>query len=488
MRAGGFGDVGNHGTLRDAATFSAIVLADEGLSRSPQTFGLPAAPVPPTAAALEAAYEAGIQVIVSRYGANVETNRHWQAMFSVYRGFHGHGYSGDPHNGDHDCPGPMFDWHRFAREVWDWWWWPFDIDVANLATAVPARPYSLATRDGNTPLKEYFWSTLPAVPQGLVRPGIHGASGSPQTFELPQNSRIYALANGELVAARFPAETGQVSLAFMLVRHEVFHQLDARPPARRHAHDAARVRESHRLQHPAHDRLLALHASRAADGDELRRRHRHQPGLAEPGARPQEGGGAGRPLPGDRRGQRRSRVAEWNDRPPSTVGRRPTLSEAWTADNAGLTAFLNTLSAGNLAVVPLDADATPIRILLGDYLAHAGVISRDQATGTTRRGVRVEVFSTDFSPAGRISTDFTLTDTSFTGGGWAPATATGNQAVRYRQRVGPHSERSGGARPAVCRRRRHEPGQLVADGAARDAERPLPHRCPARPARPGHPL
>jgi hypothetical protein len=64
-----------------------------------------------------------------------------------------------------------------------------------------------------------------------MRTGVHGRHGSPQTSELPESSRIYALANGEFVAARFPAETGRVSLAFVLVRHEVFHQLDSRPAA-----------------------------------------------------------------------------------------------------------------------------------------------------------------------------------------------------------------------------------------------------------------
>ena len=131
VRDGGFGDVGSHSMMSDAASFSAIVLADEGLSRSPQTFGLPAAPVPPTAAALQAAYPGGVAG---------NRNTHWQSMFRVYRGFHGHGYPGDPVNGDHDCPGPMFDWHRFAREVWDWWWFPFDFDPATPNAAVAARP------------------------------------------------------------------------------------------------------------------------------------------------------------------------------------------------------------------------------------------------------------------------------------------------------------------------------------------------------------
>jgi hypothetical protein len=411
-RAPGAGQAGNHGTLTDAATFSAIVLADEGLSRSPQTFGLPAAPAPPTAAALQGAYAAGL--VGNR-------NRHWQAMFNVYRGFHGHGYAGDPVNGDHDCPGPMFDWHRFAREVWDWWWWPFDFDTAHPNAAVAARPYSLETRDGNTPLKEYFWSTPVGTEQGRVRTGIHGVRGTPQTFELPENSRIYALANGELIAARFPAETGQVSLAFMLVRHEVFHQLDPRPPAPAASPPVFANRINYDLA-PTTVYSLYMHLGRPAGMSFDAVDSRNPDWLNRVLARKKEAelgaafraAAAGNAIP----------VDKWNARPPGS-GRRPTLSEAWTADNGGLTTFLNTLRAGNLAVLPLDADATPIRILLGDYLANAGVISRDAAA--TRRGVRVEVFSNSLMS----NIDFMLTDSTAAGGGWAPLVGTGDPAVRY---------------------------------------------------------
>jgi len=320
----------------------------------------------------------------------------------------------------------MFDWHRFAREVWDWWWFPFDFDPATPNTAVAARPYSLATRDGSTPLKEYFWSTPAAVPQGRVRTGIHGAHSSPQTFELPEHSRIYALANGELVAARFPAETGGVSLAFMLIRHEVFHQLDARPPAPGTA-TTLPVFEN-RIDYntpPTTVYSLYMHLGRPAgmsfdavnaDNPDWLNRVLARKKEADLGVRFRTTD-AGMAIP----------VAQWNDRPPAMSGRRPTLLEAWTADHAGLTIFLDTLRAGNLAVVPLDADATPIRILLGDYLADAGVISRDQATATTRRGVRVEVFSNVLVS----NTDFMFSDTSATGGGWVPSVGTGDPAIFY---------------------------------------------------------
>ncbi len=160
-------------------------------------------------------------------------------MFDVFLGFHGHAFSGDPFKSpqllfglDHDCPGPMFDWHRFAREVWDWWWHPFDVDAALPATKpVAARPYSLASRDGSTRLNEYYWSTPVPTILGRKTTGIHGPHSSPSTFALPQGVRVYAMANGEVVAARFATASSDVDFSMLVVRHEVFHRLDPRPAA-----------------------------------------------------------------------------------------------------------------------------------------------------------------------------------------------------------------------------------------------------------------
>ena len=113
--------------------------------------------------------------------------------------------------------------------------------------------------------------------------------------------------------------------------------------------------------------------------------------------------------------------ANWTDPPPATRGHRPTLAAGWNADNDavnGLPNFLNTLRAGNLAIVPLTADATPIRILLGDFLANAGIISRDRLS--THSGVRVEVVLQH----PHFHRDFMLSDTSATGSGWAPMVGT----------------------------------------------------------------
>jgi hypothetical protein len=417
MRDGGNGTAGNHGMIRDAAAFSSIVLADEALSRSPRTFNLPPNTVL-TAADLQTAYAAAGP-------AGAVRNQLWTNMFNTYRGVHGHGYSGDPsRRNDHDCPGPMFDWHRFAREVWDWQWWPFDVDATNPATtAVAARPYSLATRDGTTPLREYFWSTPAATPLARARVGVHGPTGSPRTFELPQNSRIYAISNGDLVAARFPTETDQVSLAFVLVRHEVFHQLDTRPPAPGTAttlpvfagridYDIAPTTVYSLYLHLGRPAGMSFDQVVEANPDWLNRllarKKECELGVAF------RASAAGNAIP----------AAKWNDAPPGSAA-RPSLHAGWTADNTALTRFLTSLRAGTVAVAPLDADTTPIRVLLGDYLANAGIIRR--AGTVTQRGVRVEMFSSTLLS----STDFMLTDTTTTGRGWTPLVGTGSPAVRY---------------------------------------------------------
>jgi hypothetical protein len=87
-------------------------------------------------------------------GNNKRLNYAWLTLFKKFRGFVGHGFSGAARNGhdDHDCPGPMFNWYRFAREVWDWWWYPFDFDPAFTTAAVAMRGYFLPTKD--TPLVE----------------------------------------------------------------------------------------------------------------------------------------------------------------------------------------------------------------------------------------------------------------------------------------------------------------------------------------------
>ena len=140
---------------------------------------------------------------------------------------------------DHtSCPGPLFDWHRFAREVWDWWWYPFDFNDAFTATSTTRRSYSATPAPGiDTPLIEYFLrehagrrpsrsarrENESAVRAAARRAGIMAPASSPTAFRVDPGTPIYAMANGELVAARLmPAGPG-VSMSFALVRHDVYH-------------------------------------------------------------------------------------------------------------------------------------------------------------------------------------------------------------------------------------------------------------------------
>ena len=445
QRSSGFGVAGGqHAMVQDAASFRRIVRADEALSRSPATFGL-AAPQFADDAQLEQAYRNAVEHVPALVVPNnpaashreFDRNRLWRLVFNRYRGFHGHGFSGDPDRGkDHDCPGPMFDWHRFAREVWDWWWHPFDFDAARATTSVPRRPYS-RDWDGDTPLSEHFFNIPRATYEARAVPGIHGNTGSPRTYRLEQGSPVYALANGELVAARFPPETGQVSLAFALVRHEVFHELDLTVllpdvvraqlgldplPARlpdRLSYDVQPSTVYSLYMHLGRPQGMTFDAVDAGNPDWLNRlimrRRECELGVAFHRANP--------PAPAN--------AAAWNGRPPGAVSPRalrPTVLEGWTEDDAQLRPTFERLRRGELTLVPGTLWSTPIRVLLGDFMGNAGVISRSHLA--TTHGVRIEVFSPDVLSAA----DFAVTE-SDAARRWTPQPGAparpGGPAVRY---------------------------------------------------------
>src|SRR4029077_17170508 len=104
----------------------------------------------------------------------------------------------------------------FAREVWDWWWYPFDFNDAFTATSTARRPYSATPAAGiDTPIIEYFVENTPADGRPdpyvarasppfapLLGAGIMATASSPTAFRVDPGTPIYAMANGELVAAR----------------------------------------------------------------------------------------------------------------------------------------------------------------------------------------------------------------------------------------------------------------------------------------------
>jgi hypothetical protein len=452
-RVTGYGLHGStHSMLRNAVAFSTIVLADEGLSRSPATFGLPAGAVP-SENDLQTQYSAAGAVVVrgplDPHGdahAN-DVNVRWEQACAAFRGIIGHGFSGDPTGDlgpdphapappppppmvrtlkDHDCPGPMFDWHRVAREVWDWWWHPFDLDGVNPSTvAVLPRPYSLASHDGNTPLLDYYWDTSTALMTGRVTPGIHGPHSSPSTFALPENSRVYAMAGGEVVAARFATANTGVDFSLLVVRHEVFHQLDPRPAAA--APPGGLPQFANRIDYdtaPASVYSLYLHLGRPAGMNFAAPVDANPDWLNRMLIRYQEAtlgvafraSAVGQAIP----------VGTWDNFPPGGgANARTSVDRSWTADHNNYGPTLTRLQRGDLTLMPGQRDVTPIRVLLGDYIGDVGVIRRDAAGA--HFGVRVEVVSADV-----ISHDFTETVTDATRL-WDPVAgpAGTRHAVRY---------------------------------------------------------
>lgn len=211
-----------------------------------------------TEAGLRAAYRRGIYTASWTSGGTVKShrvNRLWTRFFSSYRGFHGHGFSGAVRGNDHNCPGATFEWHRFAREVWDWWWFPFDLApvlATNYVSSVQQRrDYGRTAPD----LLEYYFDPLPSlyykkttrgffgVGEEVARPVSYGSGGvawdsdrywgywhGGMHFQLSADTPVYAAANGQVVAARFPSNLpsgARESTRFLLVRHEVFHHTTA---------------------------------------------------------------------------------------------------------------------------------------------------------------------------------------------------------------------------------------------------------------------
>jgi N-acetylmuramoyl-L-alanine amidase len=410
-------------TVEDSETLRRIALADERFSMLVR--GLATVPMsnPQVPHSQEPDFEqANAATFAARYAKSIidvpkRQNRCWTKLFDVYRGIHGHAFSGANSKQDHDCPGPVFDWYRFAREVWDWWWYPFDLteDLGQTPSAV--RPYRRAGLD--TPLREYYFeapdfdakeeayrSRTEGMPGGN---GIFGATSSPSTFRLDSAGvPIYAPANGELVAARFPDTGDGVSMAFLLVRHEIFHLPDTLgdalpgfPPLVGPPFPRPGSIEYDR--EPSYVYSLVMHLARPEgfsfedvtdsnpewlnrvlirkkECDLVLKLHREsQDGVV----RPYEV-----VIP----------AASWDARPVGTP-QRPTALEAWRADAAELDLFLAELRAGDVARgVTGRTAATPIRVLLGDFLGHGGVTRKVGAA--VEHGIRLEVFSSGFVPPG----------------------------------------------------------------------------------------
>ncbi|MCK0198122.1 N-acetylmuramoyl-L-alanine amidase [Ancylobacter sp. 6x-1] len=448
-------------TINDAATFRRIVMADENVDAIKDTLVRELLTIPGGAhtflatdftAGQEASFDANyllaavpansdvpgwgfthnaMMMGTHPGGANtpklqercVALNKAWLWFFKVYRGFHGHGFSGNIHQGftrfdtasssftsttlhDHDCPGPLFDWHRFAREMWDWWWWPFDFDTGHAHTNAPIRDYRAAS--GTTPLREYFFHETAANVNARIATagGIHGAASSPTTYQLDADSPVYALANGEIVAARFPrTPANAVDMGFVLVRHDVYHTPDVSglanllAPLLGTTPPAATPQPGGRIDYdvePTTVYSLVMHLLRPADLTFTDISDANPEWLNRLIIRRKECDLAFPPATGAMNATLAGMPAAEFSRPPGGLA-RPTLTESYQLDQISLSAFLNALEQGDLAISQSRqayeaASQMPIQMILGDYLGKAGVIRRDGA-GILTHGMRVEVFS-----------------------------------------------------------------------------------------------
>ena len=226
---------------------------------------------------------AGFQAAYNARGAGA-ANQAFRRLFNTFRGFSGHKFAGG-----HECPGPVFDWHRFARELWDWWWYPFDVvdapPMVNPTTAAPRRGYRRPDREHAAPRRTTSTTTTRTtrcVPldnrhAARVVDGIHGTDLlAVHVAPRPGIARIRAR---QRRARRRPASAhaaGVVSMSFVLVRHLIFHQTvgGADPMwSLRLDYDRAPSTVYSLYMHIGHPADLDLHAVNPANPDWLNRVH-----------------------------------------------------------------------------------------------------------------------------------------------------------------------------------------------------------------------
>ena len=348
-------------------------------------------------------YAAAVQAHPSR-------NRYWTALFQSFRGFHSHAFSGDNGGHDHNCPGAWFEWQRFARDVWDYWWYPVDLAQAT-PTAAPTsgRPRRDYGRTDDV-LKEYYFDEEPSSYAKVTTAGffpigeetvaehppthVQGVAKVPALgmlgelvrmgqsywgfwhggmhFNLDQGSPIYAMAAGQIVAARLHEPTVNPdgfdrynpatifpSALFVLVRHEVFWRHRAGGPRIDYDQEPTRVYTLY--MHLGLPNGLSFVDIVDANPTWLNRvllmKKEYDLGLAFQ---------AGHPNPA---GQWAEHLTRW-------------ARQRQTYDR-----LLADLQAGRVALFPEGEDA--IRVGVGDYVGVAGHLHRNTF------GMHAEVFSRD---------------------------------------------------------------------------------------------
>jgi len=324
----------------------------------------------------------------------------WTSFFNSYRGFHSHGFSGAIRfrHSDHNCPGAWFDWQRFSRMVWDYWWYPFD-----LAEPPPADTVESVTdlRDyGRNRLHEHYFEHEPSwyakvttrgfFPVGEETVTPHLLAGPPQGlvgemvrmwrrywgfwhggmhFELDAAAPIYALACGQIVAARLGPAAGPLARAdsasphasalFVLLRHEVFFQRGGGGDRIDYNQEPARVYSLY--MHLGLPDTLSYNSVVSSNPTWLNRviaiKKEYDLGQAFHAANP-------------------APAAQWAPHVTRWARQQPVFDQ-----------LIADLQAGNIVRFPEGEDA--IGVALGDFLGFAGHLD----TGST--GIHLEVFSAD---------------------------------------------------------------------------------------------
>jgi hypothetical protein len=371
----------------DRDLFRKLILSDQLGELIAQKLGTTTAIIQANGAAFAAFYTVASRARIWSRFFGADPQHQGDADRPCFRGFLSHDI-----NGNHHCPGPLFDWHRFAREIWDWWWYPFDFERAVVLTtlrpSLTRRAYMQARR--NTPLIEYYYD---AIGSAADYNGLHPPLSLTEGFLLPDPATpVYAMANGVVVAARFALSNNPAASGFLLVRHEVFH----RGVANRIDYNGAptfvwsltRFLGNAGFSIPAAPSALPG-PTPTANPSWLNRfimRLRecelavafHTRTFANPAANPAQV-------------NLRAALTHGWAHSPSGAGPRLATGQEIESDATAYRGFADDLLAGRYVLFPLEANPapTPVRVILGDFLGFPNRMAQNQ------EGIQVEIFSKD---------------------------------------------------------------------------------------------
>jgi hypothetical protein len=370
--------------------FRRFILCDERAELLAQAAGTTFNLVNNDDAALPGFFQSHIVQNLDPRGHVFHHNTAWTNMFSDasrgFRGIVGHGVVGDtaPRDSHSMCPGPFFDWHRFSREIWDWWWYCFDFSpvppTTNVQPSQTVRPYRAAR--GDTLLREYYYDAgAQPADYTAARLAVTETQTGGNTFALGAQTPVYAMANGVLVAARIPMAGPlfpPTSDGFVLIRHEVFSQgannlID-------YDRDPTYVYSlTYYLQCPQN--VLNNVSNKNPDWfNRFMMRLKEAELLVQFQAAPANL--HDNPL-----------QSAWNRAPSGGGNQRPTLGNLTIMDANAYRTASDLLAHGNVAFFPVEhrPGATPVRVGLGDFLGFPDIVP-GTLTGN-QVGVMVDIFT-----------------------------------------------------------------------------------------------